>query len=340
MDAKLTGIHSVKATLKDGSKAVYYYAWRGGPRLKSNPGTLAFLQEFVRATKSRKKSVASETLGWLASQYHLSADFQKLRPSTRGDYERIIAVINIKWGDMPLKALEAKGARTLFINWRDEMRSTPRSADLHIAILSRIISWGKDREYVIRNPLERVGKLHKTTRKDDIWFPSQIEKMLTHGAPHIANVVKMALWTMQRQSDVLTMTTVSYDDGRIWIKQGKTGARVRVRPAEELHPILNEAKANRRKRILVNSRGENWTSSGFRASFRKEMARLKISGVRFNDLRGTAITYAYAKGVDLERIAEISGHSKDECEAIIRRHYLAGEGVIEAIRSGTKSDKV
>jgi integrase len=66
------------------------------------------------------------------------------------------------------------------------------------------------------------------------------------------------------------------------------------------------------------------------------MARLKITGIRFHDLRGTGISFAYANGMDIERIAEISGHSKAECEKIIRRHYLAGADVIEAIRSGTK----
>lgn len=337
MDAKLVGLHTVKATLRDGTKAVYYYAWRGGPRIESKPGTKAFLQEFARLTRGRETESKNETVGWLADQYHASGDFQKLRPSTRGDYERIIRMIKVKWGDMPLRAVEAKGARTLFIDWRDEMRSTPRSADLHISVFARIIAWGKDREHVMRNPLERVGKLHNETRKDDVWLPHQIDKMLTEGATHIANVVKVALWTMQRQSDVLSLASIAYDDGRLWIIQGKTRARVRIRPAEEIVPLLEGAKSEKRQRVLVNSRGENWTSSGFRSSLRKEMARLKISGVRFHDLRGTAITYAYAKGAEIERIAEISGHSKSECEAIIRKHYLAGEGVVEAIRSGTKT---
>lgn len=65
------------------------------------------------------------------------------------------------------------------------------------------------------------------------------------------------------------------------------------------------------------------------------MARLGLARVRFHDLRGTAITYTYAHGVPIERIAEISVNSPKECESIIRKHYLAGEGVIEAIRRGT-----
>lgn len=336
MKVELVGVHKVKAKTKHG-EVTYYYAWRGGPRIKSPPGTAAFTQEYVRLTRQRTKPAKSETLGWLAKEYMSSADFQKLRPSTKRDYERIIGIIRAKFDGFPLPALEAKGARRVFMDWRDSMRQSPRSADLHMSVLARIISWGKDREIVTRNPLERVGKLHTGSRKDAVWMPSQLQTMLAGGAPQIVKAVKMALWTMQRQGDILTMPTLAYDDGRLWITQAKTSARVRIRPAEEILPILEEARKAGRQRILVNSYGENWTSSGFRASWRRELKRLGISGVTFHDLRGTGITYAYAMGTDIERIAEISGHSKSECEVIIRRNYLAGSDIIEAIRAGTKS---
>ena len=218
------------------------------------------------------------------------------------------------------------------------MSATPRSADLHMTILARILSRAKHLEDINRNPLEELEKLHKGgSRKDKIWKPSQIEKLITEGKPHLVAVAKVALWTMQRQGDILTMPTISYDSGRLWIRQGKTGERVIIRPADEILTILEEAKG--RQRVLVNSFGDHWTTSGFQASWRKELARLKITDVTFHDLRGTGVSYAYANGMDVERIAEISGHSKSECEAIIRKHYLAGADVIEAIRAGTKGDK-
>src|SRR5690606_6572505 len=161
-------------------------------------------------------------------------------------------IIRVKFAAFPLEALEAKGSRTVFMDWRDSMRQTPRSADLHMAVLARILSWAKNREVVMRNPLERVGKLHSATRKDLIWTPSQLKRLIDQGAPHIVKVAKLALWTMQRQGDVLTMPTIAYSDDRLWIVQGKTGARVRVAPALEILPLLKEAKDAGRQRILVN----------------------------------------------------------------------------------------
>lgn len=337
MEARLVGVHKVNATLKNGASVTYYYAWRGGPRIKAKPNTKAFLQEFARLTRDRSQPSKDQTLGWLIGEYQSSAGYRKLRASTRRDYERIIGVLRVKFGTFPVAAVEAKGARKVFLDWRDTMSDTPRSADMHIVVLARVLSWAKDREIVTRNPLEGVDKLHDGgNRKDAIWMPSQVAHVLAEGAPHIVAVIKMALWTMQRQGDVLTMPTIAYDGGKLWIIQGKTRARVRVAPADELLALLADAKAEKRQRILVNSFGDNWTSSGFRASLRKELKRLKIQGVTFHDLRGTGISYAYANGMDIERIAEISGHSKAECEAIIRRHYLAGADVIDAIRAGTK----
>lgn len=333
MEVTLVGLHKVQAKGR-----TYYYAWRGGPRMKAKYGTIAFTQEFARLTKQRPEVSKGETVGKLIDAYVESADYRKLAPSTKRDYDRIISILRVKYATMPKIAVEAKGSVNVFLKWRDTMSETPRAADLNITVLARIFSWSKKRELLTRNPLEKVEKLHSGSRKDIIWMPRQLNTYLTGGAEHLVWVVKFALWTMQRQSDILTMTTLAYDDGRLWITQGKTGARVRIRAPEELIPKLEEAKAKKRQRILVNSFGDNWTSDGFRASFRKDMAELKISGVTFHDLRGTGITYAYANGADIEQIANISGHSKAECEAIIRKNYLANGEVIEAIRAGTKSE--
>lgn len=128
MREKLVGVHKVKAKLADGSETTYFYAWRGGPRIKAKPGTMAFTQEFVRLSKGRPHQSADQTIGWLIDQYLASADYQKLRPSTRGDYERIVGAIRAEFGTMQLVAAAARGARTVFLDWRDTMRTAPKAA--------------------------------------------------------------------------------------------------------------------------------------------------------------------------------------------------------------------
>lgn len=343
MEGKLVGVHKVKVRLAGGVEETYYYAWRGkgAPRINAKPGTKAFTQEYVRLTRDRQVKTASGTIGALIDEFRSTAKYQTLAPATRKDYERMFGAIRVKFETFPVAAIEARGSRKIFLEWRDTMKDAPRSADMHIGLLARLFAWAKDNETILRNPLERVERLHEGSRRDTIWTMEQINNLLTNGAKHIRDAACVALWTMQRQKDLLTMPVLAFDGERVSIKQGKTGARVRVRAAPDIVPILQEAKEGNRQRVLVNSFGQNWTSSGFKSSWRKEMARLKITGVTFHDLRGTAITYAYAH---LERsheekiklIAEISGHSAEEADAIIRRHYLAGQEVIDAISRGTK----
>lgn len=339
----MVGVHKVNVKLANGGTETYYYAWRGkgAPRIHSKPGTKAFTQEFIRLTRDRQKNVTDGTIGSLIDDFRTTAGYQKLAASTRRDYERQFATIRVKFETFPIAAIEARGSRRIFINWRDTMKEAPRSADMHIALLSRLFAWAKGNEAILRNPLESVERLHSGTRRDIIWSSDQLTKLLADATPHIRDVALIALWTMQRQADVLTMPTLAFDGERASIKQGKTGARVRVVAAPDILPILGKAKRDERQRVLVNSYGQNWTSSGFRASWRKEMARLEIKGVTFHDLRGTAITFAYANldrshDEKIKLISEISGHSSEEAESIIRKHYLAGQEVIDAIGRGTK----
>ena len=325
---KLPGVHIVKTRDRAGKPVEYHYAWRKGPRLKSKPGTPAYVREYAKHMATRPQEGKPGTLAAIIDQWRASAAFTKLKPKTRADYERIEGVIRAEFGDMPARAIEARGARTLFIDWRDTMRATPRSADYHMAVLASIMAFAADRELINRNPLERVGRLHSATRADVIWPRSAIEKVLTEARPHIRAAFVMALTTLQRQGDCLTMPTLAFDGKQAWIKQGKTGARVRITPANLLRPILAEAQEEGRATVLANSYGERWTSTGFRASWRKEMARLEIKGVTFHDLRGTGISWLHHEGkLSIADIAAISGHSASEAEAIIRRHYLASEAV-------------
>jgi len=328
---KLPGVHIIRLTNRAGQPVEYHYAWRGGPRIAARPGTPAYVREYARHTATRPTAATPGTLSAIIDDWRKSARFTALKPKTRADYERIEAVIRAEFGDMPAKAIEARGARTLFIDWRDTMRDTPRTADYHMSVLAGILSFAADREIILRNPLERVERLHHATRADIIWPMAAVTKVMKEAQPHLRAAFVIALTTLQRQGDCLTMPTIAWDGKQAWIRQGKTGARVRVTPAAILKPILDEAKKQGRATVLVNSRGDRWTSTGFRASWRKEMARLKIKGVTFHDLRGTGISWLHRVGkLPIADIASISGHSAEEAEAIIRRHYLASEAVATA----------
>ena len=52
----LKGLNSVAKTLADGSTITYYYAWKGGPRLKGKPGTPEFIASYHEAVSAATAS--------------------------------------------------------------------------------------------------------------------------------------------------------------------------------------------------------------------------------------------------------------------------------------------
>jgi integrase len=93
--------------------------------------------------------------------------------------------------------------------------------------------------------------------------------------------------------------------------------------------------------ILTNSEGKPWTSSGFRASWRKAARKAGIVGITFHDLRGTAVTRLAIEGCSEAEIATITGHSLRDVRSILDAHYLhrdtaMAESAISKLEKRTK----
>jgi hypothetical protein len=70
MRVVLKGIDSARKRLADGSFRLYYYAWRGGPRLDGEPGSAEFVASYNRAIATRPtKGTRSHTIEALVDAY-------------------------------------------------------------------------------------------------------------------------------------------------------------------------------------------------------------------------------------------------------------------------------
>ena len=134
----------------------------------------------------------------------------------------------------------------------------------------------------------------------------------------------LALWTGQRQGDLLRLTWSAYDGKHIRLRQSKTGVRVQVPVGAPLKAALDAAtKTKRSPTILLNSDGRPWTPDGFRASWGKAADKAGIVAVTFNDLRGTAVTRLALFSCTEAEIATITGHSLRDVRSILDAHYLS-----------------
>jgi hypothetical protein len=166
---KLKGLAHVNKRLADGSLKVYYYAWRGGPQIKAEPGTPEFHAAYVKAHEQRRK-VDEGTLFALIVDFKTSSDFPT-NEKTKRDYLRYLKLIEVEFGDLPIAALEDKSVRGVFKKWRDGMANTPRTADYAWTVLARVLSVAKDRGRIAVNHCERGGRLYDGERSDKVCGP-------------------------------------------------------------------------------------------------------------------------------------------------------------------------
>jgi integrase len=232
--------------------------------------------------------------------------------------------------------------RGIFKEWRERLAvASRRQADYAWVVLARVLSWGMDRGLVPANPCARGGRLYRGSRAESIWTPSDEAAFLERAPAHLHLPLLLAMWTGQRQGDLLRLPWSAYDGTHIRFRQSKGGKRVVIRVGTPLKAAL-DATPKRSTIILTNRDGKPWTPDGFRASWGKACKAAGIIGVTFHDLRGTAVTrLALAECTEAE-IATITGHSLRSVRAILDTHYLArdpalGESAIRKLERGTKA---
>lgn len=320
----LKGINKVRKRLADGSTVTHYYAWRGrgAPRLLGEPGSPEFIASYNAAHESRADRHIG-TLQALLNDYQASPYFTEKAARTQSDYIKHIRKIESAFGTFPISALADRRARGEFLRWRDKLAErSRRQADYTMAVLALVLAWAYDRGASPANPLERPGKTYRADRAANIWSDADLAAFRKAAPPHLSLALELALWTGQRQGDLLKLTWGSYDGATIRLRQGKTGRRVTVPVAGPLREALDDAKSRRvGLTILTTTRGTPWTSSGFRASWGK--VPVALDGLTFHDLRGTAVTRLARAGCTVPEIATITGHALKEVESILDRHYLS-----------------
>jgi integrase len=329
MRVEVKGLHSTYKHLASGETRVYSYAWRGGPRLNGKLGTPEFMASYNAALASRPAEAlrSDKVLEALVDAYLDSQNFLKLRDRTQADYRKQTRVIVAEFGSLPIAALADKRVAGVFLDWRDKLgKKSTRQADYAWAVLALILAWGKKRGRISVNPCERGGRLYDGARPDKVWRYDEESMFLGVANGVITLAYLLAVWTGQRQGDLLRLTWTAYDGTHIRLRQSKTGRNVMIPCGAPLRKILDvklaELAPRKAATILTTIAGLTWTQQGFSASWRKTQARAGIKGLTFNDLRGTAVLRLALAGCTVPEIAAITGHSPRDAQTILDVNYF------------------
>ena len=121
MRVRLRGVNRVRKRQADGRVVVYYYAWKGGPRLAGQPGTPDFIASYNEAVAQKVMPPTGKLLSVLQA-YQNSDGFLSLAPRSRSDYIGKVKLIEKTFGDFPLSAMTDNRTRGIFKAWREKLR--------------------------------------------------------------------------------------------------------------------------------------------------------------------------------------------------------------------------
>ncbi len=319
----------VKVDLKGIAKATakgrtYYYAWRGGPRLRGEPGSPEFMVYYNEAIESHRLPDAGRFRS-LVVLYKASADHKKLAASTAKNWAPWLDRIADHFGELRIAQFDRpEKIRPLIRRWRNQWADNPRTADYGMQVLSRVLSHAVDPlGRIASNPCEGIKRLYSGNRSEIIWTEAEIAQLKQTCLAEIAYAVELAAHTGLRLGDLLRLSWSHVRADSITICTGKS--KHRREAIIPLYDALRNILASIPKRstmILTNSRHRPWTPDGFGSSFNKAKIAAGIAerDLHFHDLRGTAATRFYVAGLSERVIAEVMGWEEEHVARIIRRY--------------------
>jgi len=327
----LTGLHLVKKRLASGLVRWNVYAWRGGPCIHRQDGarpiiTPAILSQAMAARHQASSKGPADTFGVIIAAYRASPEFERLADSTRRDYNRTLDRIDDQFGAAPIAAFEDRRMRREIIEWRDQWRGQPRTADKATVTMATVLGWAVQNALLTVNVAAGINHLHSADKSDQVW-EDRHWKALADAPAHLLQALRLASITGLRLGDLVRLDWSQVGERAIILTTRKRKGRAVIPVVPELRTFL-EAIEGRDGAVLRNSRGKPWTESGLGTVFQ----RTKPEGFdrTIHDLRGTYVTWLATKGLSDDEIARIVGWTSQRI-AGVRARYVDEARVIVSL---------
>ncbi len=302
---------------------VYYYRRKGRywGRLNGEPGSVEFAQsyEVIHSTfgKGRTSAPVPGTFDALAVAYLQSAEYlTNLKPKTQAAYRLDLDMARKVFG--PHRASDIQPAHILKL--RDKLASKPGTANTVMRTLRVLFSWGIVRGLVKSNPADLSSMGVKALRlgEHQPWPPEALAKFREKARPHLVLAMELALWTGQRQGDLVRLKWSDIRDGVIRLVQEKTGKEAWIPVSAPLARVLAGAPRTA-VTVLTNTDGRPWRTANVLAqAFGDELKALGLPYV-FHGLRKTTAVMLAEHGCTTKQIAAITRQSDQMVS-----HYTKG----------------
>ena len=270
-----------------------------------------------RATKEAR----TDTVAALAADY-LTKHARKFKKSAYEDERMLRVNVLPVWGDRSVRDLTRRDVRALI---EDIAERAPIMANRTLALVSKMLNFAIDHDWIDANPAARVDKPSPEVSRDRVLDDDEIRRVwrllstTTNGddedhppwpaSPAFAAVIKLRLLTAQRGGEVARMRWSDVDvETGWWTIPGsdtKNGQPHRVPLVARALTIITEQPHTASASVFVGG-GRTWLDRAKKAP--SIIARTLGIDFRGHDLRRTAATRMAAAGILREHISRVLNH--------------------------------
>lgn len=310
---------------RHGKRRVYFRLASGKLRaLPPEEDTAAFLAAYQAAAEDRTPPppiggdrVKPGTIAALAVLYLQSPEFARLATSTKATTRRLLDRLREAHGARPVAGMQIEDARKMVRQRADK----PAAANRLLKLLRMLMRLAVDSGWRRDDPTRDVRPVRYRTTEIATWADSDIARFTDHWPLGTRERLALALllYTGQRQSDVVRMGPQHVRDGRIAVRQVKTGKPLLIPMHAELLATL-EATRSGHAVFLATRSGKPFTANGIGNWIRDAMRAAELpKGLSPHGLRKAAARRLAEAGCTTLQIAAITGHrSLRELEVYVR----------------------
>ena len=200
-------------------------------------------------------------------------------------------------------------------SWFASLAATPVAADRSMPILSVIMREAERMGYRREgsNPCRGIRRYRRKGRErflsdDEIRSLSAVLSERARQHPSHVAAVRLLLLTGCRKSEILTLRWSDYREGRLFLRDSKTGPRT-VWLSRPARAILDRLPRSGRWVFPAPRGGGPWTRNWLDLFWRDVRAEAGLDGVRLHDLRHTHASVALRQGVTVLAIGRLLGHA-------------------------------
>jgi len=270
-----------------------------------------------RGRRPKAIRIASGTFAAVIRAYQNSATYAALAKSTRTNYGRVLRLAELPEG---LGAVDVEVIRPSLVQaFLDGLAATPGIQRIARTAIKAVENWALIRD-LLPYPISTGTQTIAMDGVHEPWSDQHVMLATAHARPDLARVIRIAVHTGQRGSDIVKMrwSDLEERDGHpgVNVIQKKTGRRLWIPFTAELRAEITTWEKQPPFFLTLKRDGSPYTREHLSWHWSRErevneaLAPLREAGLVLHGLRATAVVRARKAGASVLQIASMFGMSE------------------------------